>query len=47
MEFSTFSSDAKRFKVLQQQQSRLADLAVQAQTASPAIAALIKEQMTG
>lgn len=44
-QFSTLSSEAKSLKVLEQQQSRLADLVVQAQTASPAIAALIKQQM--
>jgi len=43
--FSTFSLDAKNLEVLQQQQSRLTDLVAQAKTASPAIAALIKQRM--
>jgi hypothetical protein len=43
-QFSTFAVDAGSLDVLQQQQSRLADLVAQAKTASPAIAALIKQQ---
>jgi len=43
-QFSTFALDASNLDVLQQQQSRLADLVAQAKTASPAIAALIKQQ---
>jgi len=43
-QFSTFAVDASSLASLQQQQSRLADLVAQAKTASPAIAALIKQQ---
>ena len=43
-QFSTFAVDASSLDTLQQQQSRLADLVAQAKTASPAIAALIKQQ---
>jgi hypothetical protein len=43
-QFSTFAFDASSLDILQQQQSHLADLVAQAKTASPAIAALIKQQ---
>ena len=43
-QFSTFTLDASSLDILQRQQSRLADLVAQAKTASPAIAALIKQQ---
>ena len=43
-QFSTFAVDARSLASLQRQQSRLADLVAQAKTASPAIAALIKQQ---
>jgi hypothetical protein len=43
-QFSTFAVDASSLASLQQQQSRLDDLVTQAKTASPAIAALIKQQ---
>jgi len=43
-QFSTFALDASSLDTLQQQQSRLADLVAQAKAASPAIAALIKQQ---
>jgi len=43
-QFSTFAVDASSLDTLQQQQSRLAELVAQAKTASPAIAALIKQE---
>jgi len=43
-QFSTFALDASSLDVLQRQQSRLADLVAQANAASPAIAALIKQE---
>jgi hypothetical protein len=43
-QLSTFAVDASSLASLQRQQSRLADLVAQARTASPAIAALIKQQ---
>src|SRR4029077_15829855 len=43
-QFSTFALDASSLAILQRQQSRLADLLAQAKTASPAIAALIKQE---
>jgi hypothetical protein len=43
-QLSTFALDASSLAILQQQQSRLTDLVAQAKTASPAIAALIKQQ---
>jgi mechanosensitive ion channel-like protein len=43
-QFSTFALDASSLAILQRQQSRLADLVAQAKTASPAIAALIKQE---
>jgi hypothetical protein len=43
-QFSTFAFDASSLGILQQQQSRLADLVAQAKTSSPAIAALIKQE---
>jgi small-conductance mechanosensitive channel len=42
--FPPFAFDASSLDILQRQQSRLADRVVQAKTASPAIAALIKQE---
>ncbi|HXJ89787.1 MAG TPA: hypothetical protein VMS18_23435 [Candidatus Binatia bacterium] len=44
-QFSMFSLETKSLDGLRAQQSRLSDLVAQAQAASPAIAALIKQQM--